>query len=558
MLEAPAGYGKTTLFTQWHARLQKPTHTVAWVSLRADDRDWRILAESLVAALSYAGVTVPSNRRRTSGPIESSIQAFVERLTEGIRTSSRPTTLLIDDFQVAEGPEVDTLMGELFEQLPQNLVVGVASRQHLQFPLSRWLLQDRLRRLDKQTLLLSKAETRAFFGGALSPSELQRLHALTEGWPAAVKIAKLCLEEWRREQSALHTLPKYVRLIGEFCAAELLQSVDEETAALLLDASAFETIDPDLCDAVRESSDSAAKLSRLAARETFLDLVSTASNTWKVANVLRFALLQRAIERSSTRLACIHLRAARRYESRGDIFEAVRHYVAAGEAPRAAIAFERVSPMAIAGNEGDERANQILELIPAHHVPQYPRLALCRAYLDYKEGFLDEARYAYESVAARTDNFSVDRDGGTDGTLKAESLAAALVLDLYRLSCCSTECLQSAEESVAYIVRVTPRIAAFAHVLIAQFYMIRGDLDAARMHLIQGEKVTTREPIPWTDLWLKHHLSALALARGQLMEVRYHIHGALKAWRKNFPAYESFGASASLILAELDYEADLL
>jgi LuxR family maltose regulon positive regulatory protein len=559
LFEAPAGYGKTTVFKQWHTRLREIRHPAIWVRLRSTETAWQSFATLLAGAMGHAGLSALRLKVRAADSMDDRrMQRFIEELAASFQKKNAPATLFLDDYQNAAGPSLDRMLQELVDQIPDCLTVAIASRHMIQFPVSRWLVQDRLVRFDKRTLLFSKEEIRASFGGLISPAELQRVHALTEGWPAAVKITRLCLDDWRREQCPLDTLPAYATLIGNFCHAEVLASVESDTAALLMDASAFETIEPDLCDAVRQSDDSAEQIMRLAGRETFLDVASTATNSWRIPAVLRWCLARRARELNSARLATIHLHAAERYEARGDTLQAVRHYLAAGEGPRAAEAFERVSPMGIATLYGDRRADEILRLIPSRYIGQFPRLALCRAYLDYKEGFLDEARYTYEDVAARTDNFTVDRDGACDGLLKAESLAAALVLDLYRLSCCSTEFLASAEESIAHIFRVTPRVAAFAHVLVGQFYKIRGDFEAAATHFIQGEKFTTREPAPWTELWLKYHRGSLALANGHMMEVKYHIHSALKTWRKDFTSYKAFGAAAGLILAEIDYENNAL
>jgi LuxR family transcriptional regulator, maltose regulon positive regulatory protein len=558
VLEGPAGCGKSTLFRQWFEHLRSLQQLAIWAAPRKGARSWRGIADTLVSAASHAGVSFGRSGIAANDAGLSSIQDFVERFLDAVCSRGRPVTLLLDDYQNAASPEVDGVLEALFEQMPRNLVVAIASRNRLQFGLSRWLLQERVERLDKNALFFSKEETRLAFGESLSPSELQRLFTVTEGWPAAVKLARLCLEPWREEPRDLGSLSAFTRLLVEFSNAELLRDIDEESVAMLLDASAFEIIEADLCDAVRDSNDSSMLLSRLASRETFIE-ADSAPNTWRMPAVLRLALLQRSRERSTSRISTIHRHAAQRFESNGNTIEAIRHYVDAGEPETAARALERVGPMAVAANEGDARANEVLNLIPPRFVALFPRLALCRAYMDYKEGLRDEAHYALEDLAARTEDFTVDRDGAIEGLLKAESLAAFLLLDYYRVSSCSSEFLRSAEERVAQIIRSLPRMAAFSHALIGQFYKLRGDLDGANFHFMECEKCISREAAPWwIDLWVKYHRGALALARGRLMEGRYRIHTSLKAWRKHFPTYRAFGATASLVLAEIDYEADLL
>jgi LuxR family maltose regulon positive regulatory protein len=423
---------------------------------------------------------------------------------------------------------------------------------------SRWLLQGRLLRLPKKELLFTKAEVAAVLPAALSSAALQRLFVLTEGWPAAVKLAEVCLDEWRHHVSSLDTLPSYFRMIGEYCSAEVLRGMDPQGTELLTDCAVFEQIEPDLCDAVCQREDSAERLTGLAGRETLLDPLDTAANTWRIPGIMRLHLLRRAAEQGPARLAAIHVRAAQRYEARDDTLAAVRHYVAAGEGRSAALCFERVSPITNACLRGDVLGAAILELIPPQYVAQFPRLALCRVYLDYKMGLLEEARYLLETLAVRTSNFTHDRDGGDDDQLVAESLAATLLMDLYRLSGVSRMYLQSAEDRITRITRINPRLAGFAHEIVGIFYAMRGDLDVAGEHFIQCEKLTTQEPAPWVDLWLIYHRASQALARGLLMEARHHLHTGFRTWRRDFPTNKTFGASVNLLLAVIDYESDAL
>lgn len=564
LLEAAAGYGKTAVFAQWYTALRAQQSAVVWLTLRESERTWPALGRTLAAAMDFAGFALPRDLAQfmdSSNPDSSDrdgIRRFTDRLAESIHRFRRPVTLLLDDCECAASPAFEHFLGELFEQLPGNLIVGVASRQLLQFSVSRWLLQGRLHRLEKRDLLFSKAETHEFFGASLSPAELNRLHTLTEGWPAAVRFAQICLEEWRRRQVSLETLPVYSRLVGDFCMSEVLKGVDDESAALLILASAFETIEPDLCDAVSQRSDSAMRIAAIASRETFLDHTDTAANTWRIPKMLRQTLLNRALAQSLTPLATIHLRAAEHYEARGTILEAVRHYVAAGNASRAAMAFERVSPMSYAARQGDERGSAILDLIPPHCLAQYPRLALCRAYLDYKKGFLNEARYLLERVAERTNDFAVDREGGDDAQFHVEWLICALEMEIYSISKVTSDYLQSVEARIAQISRADPRLADFAHCMGGIVCAIRGELDAARSHFIQCEKLSAQAPQPWLELWLKYHRGSLALAHGQMMEAKFHLQAGLKQWRREFFAYKSFSAAATVLLAEIDYENDAL
>lgn len=563
LLEAPAGYGKTCAFAQWYAAVRREDRRAVWMTLRESERTVSALARVLSASMEHAGfaraaqIPIPADEVLAQHSRQH-VEATVEAFTDIVRAFRRPVTLLLDGYESAESAATDAFLCILFEQLPGNLVVGIASRHLVQFSVSRWLLQGRLQRLDKRSLLFSKSDVRTLFGGSLSPTELHRLHALTEGWPAAVKFAQICLEDWRKQPVALEALPAFARLVGDFCLAEVLKDLDAEGTALLVEASAFETLEPDLCDAVRQRNDSGALIAQIAARQTFLDPVESAINSWRVPRILRQTLLSRALAYGPASLMTIHLRAAEQYEARGAILEAVRHYVAAGAAHKAALAFERVSPMGVAARQGDERGAAILDLIPAQCLSQYPRVALCRVYLDYKRGFMEEARHLLERISERTNEFTVDRDGGDSARLHVEALVCMLEMDIYGISKVTTPYLQSIEERISQISRADPRLGDFAHCMGGIVCSIRGELDAARAHFIQCEKLAAQDPHAWMELWLKYHRGSLALAHGQMMEAKYHLQAGMKQWRKEFSGYKTFGAAATVLLAEIDYENDAL
>jgi LuxR family maltose regulon positive regulatory protein len=65
---APAGFGKTTLLSQWLARWQTAPHAeprrVAWISLDAEDSDPRLFLTNLVAAVQAAAPDVGVDHHR--------------------------------------------------------------------------------------------------------------------------------------------------------------------------------------------------------------------------------------------------------------------------------------------------------------------------------------------------------------------------------------------------------------------------------------------------------------------------------------------------------------
>lgn len=559
LLEAPAGFGKTHVLAQWAHQAMRARQTVAWLRLAATDIEASCLGERMLEILRSRGVKgLPREGVLEHTRSEADCRRFASLLAQAIAKYRRRVLLVFDDYHVLERGTALALLGGLLAHLPANLVVALAGRRTCPVPLSRMLLQGLVHRVEKRALLFSKAETRAFFANALSPAELSKLHAQTDGWPAALKFAQLCMAEWQNRQADIRTAPEFSRLLSEYCRSEVLQSTEPEALELLTECAISETLEPHLCDAIRGRTDSARILAALATSETFLESVNVEAESWRLLEPLRRVLLRRATARGSEWLAAAHQRAAAHFEATGRTRLALQHYAEGRNPAAAAQALERAAPFVMLATQGDASVQELLDLIPAGQLKDFPRLALCRAYLDYKQGLLTEARSAWEALSARTNAFTVDRPGGDNAQLEIEALCVDLMMQFYRQSRAPLEYLRKIEGLLVAMNRTDVRLLSFPHLLLAALYKVRGDLASAEAHFIQSEKVTARDEAPWAALWLKYHFGSLALARGQMMQAKYYLHAGLAIWRAGFRTYSAYEAVTKFALAEIDYEQDAL
>lgn len=555
LFEAPAGFGKTYALAQSCDRALLARYAVAWLSLKATEKNIAALAGRIVEVLGAAGLQGLSVE---TPKLDADAADFLATLTRSISAHGRRVLLVLDDYQTIEGSPADALLIQLFEQLPANLLIALASRRICPILPSRLLLQGRVYRVPARSLLFSKGEARAFFGGSLSAPQLNSLYTLTEGWPAALKMAQLCLSQWHRPNAVIANVPEFNRLIAEYCQKEVLHSTAPESLVLLTDCSISETLHPALCDAICLSSSSSQILSSLTAHETFMKADDAAPGTWRVPRLLREILTRRAAERGPEWMTTAHLRAAEYFEAAGKTHEALRHYVDAGRPALAAAALERAAPLVVIYTLGDAGGQELLDLIPRSQLQHFPRLALFEAFLANKRGMLDEARIMLEDIAGRTENFTRDRPGGNDALLKAEALCLDLLVRLYAHSSAEREYLRAVEEQLAVIGKYDPRLVTFPHIALGVLYEFRGDLQVAESHFIQCQKITAADRAPWMIMWLRFHGGTIALARGQLMEARYQLQAASKLSRSDSSTSPTLRALAKLQLAEIDYETNSL
>lgn len=558
LLEAPAGYGKTALLAQWRKASLGNQQQVAWATLQTAQRTAAGLLQTLFDAFDAIGVErLPEAPDETSARAPAALERHVEALMAALASHPQRLALVLDDYHVAATDQTDAVVALLVTMMPGNLVLAIASRQVCKAPLARALLEGRLRRINSSALRFNKAEVRAFMTSSLSPEMLHNLQVTTEGWPAGLRMAQLCLPAWRKSHEDPRDAPEFMRMVAEYCRSELLRTVTAPELQLLTDASIVETFDARLCDAIGEREDSNSVLARLIARETFVEPVDIKPGSFRIPFLLAQYLRQLGDERGARESSVRHIRAAKYLESHGDTLGAIHHYLAAGNTGAAAICLEQAHPLHLAVNRGDEFAIAHLQLIPPDELMKFPRLALCQAYLHYKQGLVEPARHLMDAISARTDNFQADRPGGNNRQFALEVAYVDSVQEMFQTSAISAERLALLEKKTEVLYDDPVLAAVFARSL-GMLHGLRGDLDSAERSFIVGARLLAREHAPWGTFWLKYHLAALSMARGKLMDVRYHLQAGLKLWRSRFKTFVPYGALSRLLLAELDYEADVL
>jgi LuxR family transcriptional regulator, maltose regulon positive regulatory protein len=308
LLTAPAGYGKTTLLTQWAAESGLLS---AWLTLDELDRDPQVLADSIASALAENGVDPGLGR------------SFV---------------LVIDDAHLAapDGLE-DALLG-ILRWIPEGSQLAVASRCEPALSLGRLRAQRMLVEVNAEDLAMSAAEAASLLRDAgleLEFTDVQTLVRSTEGWPAALELAAL---SWlRRPNLSEHrTQPRGDdHLISEYFRAELLAPLSPAAVRFLMRSSVLDRLSGPLCDEVLGRKRSATVLAELARANVPLRPVD-ASHEWYRLHGLFREMLETELRRAEPELEpALHRRAGDWHRSAGDVDRAIDHARRAEDLDRA-------------------------------------------------------------------------------------------------------------------------------------------------------------------------------------------------------------------------------
>lgn len=268
ILSAPAGFGKSTVLSQYRQRLQAAGARVAWLSCDESDSEPQRLLQYLVAAIE---ALLPGFGSNTAGLLQGDlswpIEAVVDAFLADLKRLDGEVYLILDDFHRIRHPSLGQGARYLIEHLPETLHLITSTRYKARFLAEEPSLRPWAFWLNAEDLRLTREETAAYFSEVkrleLSGAELNLLHARTEGWITALHLASLALVRHPDRAAFLAGLSGTERNIADYLAEDVLASLSEALQLFLDQTSVLDEFNAELCNALTGRRDGLDMLMRL-------------------------------------------------------------------------------------------------------------------------------------------------------------------------------------------------------------------------------------------------------------------------------------------------------
>jgi LuxR family maltose regulon positive regulatory protein len=436
VLVAPAGYGKTTLLSDWSAA---DPRSFAWITL-------------------HRGLDDPSSVRRS--------------IARALDTS--PGVLVLDDVHLLRSEAAREVIASLAAQLPRGLTVALASRAEPPLAVARLRMQGQLLELRAGELAMTRPEASAMLRGAglqFSGGELDGLLRQTEGWAAGLALAMLSLADQGVSSLGLARFVGADRLVTAYVRDEVLARLSAPEREFVIGTSVLDVLTAPLCDAVLERTGSAAVLAQLAGTGFPLVPLDRTAERFRHHRLLA-EMLQADLHRSDPPLeAALHRRACAWHAAAGDRERALRHALAASEPDRAAEIVWSGLPEALERGSADAVEHSLSRFTGAA-IAAHPQLALASAGTQLARGRADAAEYWVRAA---------QRSGGDRVAGEVAVLTAALGRDgLDRVTADSAR--------AAALLAPDSAARALAAMLTGVVAYLRGDPSGARGPLEDGAR----------------------------------------------------------------------
>jgi len=393
LIVSPAGFGKTTLLTQWWQGLQERGEvSCCWLSLDELDTDASRLVAGLILAVSKAGVDVgAADIAARQQLIDADIRPILAAMLVAIRKSSKRVVIILDDYHRACSPAVEQVVETLVEHGHGSLHVAISGRNKPTFQISALFARGLVLLLDASDLALSISEASQIIGPDVSEADLALLHLRTEGWAVALQFTRLWLERGHHTPESLRKISGRTVEMTEYLAEQVVQDMPADLREFLLEMSLIERFSPSLADAVRERSDSAELLERLRPYDALLVPLDVNRDWYRFHSLFADFLTQRLHRGPPGRAATLHRRAARWLSEAGDAITAVKYALKAGDAPLAVEITQAAGGWEAILRRGIGYVRSLLNCFSDIAIRSEPVLQLTQAYLDIKLANYDAA-----------------------------------------------------------------------------------------------------------------------------------------------------------------------
>jgi len=545
LVQAPAGYGKTSLLAQWRREHLAQGTVVAWLAAQADDDPQRLVQGLVLAVRNGAGRPTFGHTlfQTASGDTFEGVTTWLAEIAQ----LALEVVLVVDDSDRLGAAACESL-AYMLHNAPTNLRVCVGARADAKLGIDDLVAYGQCALVGPTQLRFQLDETielvQARFGGRVDRDAAARLHELTEGWPLGLQLAISAMAaaaDPQAEAAAIATRGGAQR--GQFVSL-LLANLDADDAALLIKASILDDVHPDLCRALLDGADAAERLRRLA-RDTPILVAGEESEWLRMHSLAREELRRRFAGLPVAEQARLHARAADWLAARGYIEAAANHALASGQHEKAVELAERSLYEAFVTRGHRGAALDWVARLPAPELDRRPRLLLTAAWVLAVSERHEEARQLVERIQSRP---GIDDAGRCECALILGS-AAVFADDPDRFAELHDPWMANPPLRDPQLLRIHANRSAFRTLL-------DGEPALARLRGQRTAHPVDDTAFAYADRWRDFIFGLSYLCEGQVQLAEQVLRPALARAEIDFGRRDSFTCMVAAVLAAALWDRD--
>ncbi|MBS7706209.1 LuxR C-terminal-related transcriptional regulator [Chelatococcus asaccharovorans] len=328
VIQAPAGYGKTTLMAQWHDELASGGATVGWLTLTARENSASALIGSIAAMLSripgLGDELCPFAAHQSFLNADALMVQVIERLS----AHAEPVFLFFDDVHALDA-EAAVALGDFVAHAPGQVHVAFGARDTRHIELAAMRAYGQLYEIGYAQLSFTIAEASALLLGAGAPgltdTEVAALVGKTEGWVTGLKLALLGMAKSPDPSAFVVAFSGRRRAIADYFEEDVFAGQRPDVQRFLLETAVLERLTPRLCEAMTGAAGAGTMLRALEEHGLFIVQMDDEGASFRYHSLFAEFLRRKLAETEPGAVARFHRRAAAWFAGEGQVVEALEH-----------------------------------------------------------------------------------------------------------------------------------------------------------------------------------------------------------------------------------------
>jgi LuxR family transcriptional regulator, maltose regulon positive regulatory protein len=516
LIAAPAGFGKTTLLSDW---IPQSHHCVTWLSLDEDDNDpirfWVYVVATLQKLRANLGESALALLQSPQPPpITSSLSTLINEI------SSFPEdfSIVLDDYHLIKTQPIHEALTFLLDHLPPQMHMILTTRADPALSIARLRARNQLNELRADDLRFTSDEAALFLnnvmGLRLSSENISALEARTEGWIAGLQLAALSMQGHHDVNSFIQAFSGSHRHVLTYLAEEVLERQSEGTLNFLLQTSVLDRLCGPLGDAVTAQRDGQATLEKLEHANLFIVPLDDKCQWYRYHHLFSEVLQSRLQQIQPDLMPELHRRASNWFEQNGLNAEAIEHALRGKDWTHATRLIE--ANMANAQLRG-EMATVLrwLGLLPDEAIHARPTLGLAHAWLLV---IVDDFKTAERRLAAAEQVLRADPalESAAQSALLGQ-VAAVREVNALQMDYPAEVTIEAGREALELLPEDDLARRGFVlNIMGCAQYLSLGDMQAAERSFEEAIKINKAVGDAFTELVTQAHLSQMRVIQGRL------------------------------------------
>lgn len=375
---APTGYGKTTLVSLWCSR-NKSRFSIAWLSLEASDNNlqifWDNIAGSIENGMPSAGLKLFTGESVSLQPAN----AYAKLVLGFIAGLNTELVLVLDDFHEISDINIFESFQYFISHMPKNLHIIIVSRKSPQLQLGKMRVCDEISEVGTGELSFAPAEIEEFCRRILrldpTPKEISEIEAVTEGWPAALRLITLLLQDGNSlDMGRIRDISRHSYFI-EYLTQEVYNKQGAAARDFLLKTSILDELNPGLCDMVAGIDNSIDILEDFYRGNVFLTNYGKDTGCYRYHTIISGFLRKKLESEYPGSISGLYLQASKWYAENGLYKAAIDYSIKAGSHSETARLIELLGGRMLIHKEF-KTIMKLTALLPKAILLERPRLCI--------------------------------------------------------------------------------------------------------------------------------------------------------------------------------------